>query len=648
MLMPGALTLKADLSRFHLPPILLAAGVFLLALLSPVSSTNSDPRMGLLVSQNILETRSFRLDAYQQEIEGELAGYIDGVLVGLNDHIFYYFPIGTPIFFAPLVWLVNQFGWDMSVRADEAQAQNLFSALVAAAVCLVIYATCRSYLESLPGFLITAVTVLGSSLVSTASTALWNMDLAALFVALCLWLIARFDSGRSPSLRPLLLGSFLFAAYLCRPSAAVFVAVVLGYLLLTDRSAWLKTAVVSAGLLALFLIFSRFEYGQWLPPYYNEAGRFQLERAPVWIALYGNLLSPSRGLLIFSPFLIPVGLGTAAHFGMLKKRPLFWLVPAWLALLLLLLARSTKWWGGYAYGPRLLLEIMPGLALLTVLVWQEVARSGGPKLRAGLAGAYLILGLAGIWINTYQGLFNQYTAWWNGAIAPDVDRRADYLLNWEYPQFLATNDSLCRRNREYAAAVLADDLSGLAMSPYQPGDRLDYLSRERVDIHDLELVARIVAESSALTPLQPDPAASPVRMPIIFLEGPGPAPADVLFLGWSPPESGFRWSFCRYAQIAFLLPEHIDGQNGYLLEVMSGALDALPVRVEINGNNIGEMTFAGGIAPPTVQALRIPGDLLRPGRVNLIAFDIPAARSPGRQDPRVLGMSFVSLRLSDY
>ena len=636
--------LRANLSRLDLPPILLAAAVFLLAFFSPVANTDSDPRMGLLVSQNILENGSLRVDAYRPAIEGQLAGYIDGVLVHLDEHIYYYFPVGTPIFAVPFVWLVNQFGLDMSNRVDERQAQNLFSALVAAILCLVIYATGRSYLDSLPSLIITAVIVLGSSLVSTVSTALWSMDLAALFVALGLWLVARFDSGRSESLHPLLLGTFLFAAYLCRPSTAVFIAAILVYLLVTNRSAWLGTAAVSAALLVLFFLFSRFEYGQWLPPYYNETGRFQLERAPLWIALYGNLLSPSRGLLIFSPFLVPVAVGAAACFGRLRKRPLFWLILAWLVFLLLLLARATKWWGGYAFGPRLLTEIMPGMALLAVLVWREVARSSRPALRAGLAGAFFLLGLAGIWINAYQALFNQYTAWWNGAIAPDVDRRPDYLLNWDYPQFLATNDSLCRRNQEYVTAVLADDRFGLGMSAYHPGDRLDYLSGEQIDIHDLEQAAKSAAEMSAATPLRPDPIASVIRLPVVFLDGPGPA--DALFLGWSPPEGDFRWSFCRYAQIAFRLAPEIDLQRRYLLEVESGALNSQPAGVWLNVSRVGEIAFSGGIAPPTSQSLAIPGELLRPGEINLLAFEIPAARSLGKEDPRVLGLSFVSLRLS--
>jgi hypothetical protein len=638
--------LRATLHRSDLPPILLAAVVFLLAFLAPVSNTQSDPRMGLLVSQNLLENRSLRLDAYRPAIEGDLAGYVDDVLVHLDGHIFYYFPVGTPLFATPLVWLVNLFGWDMSVRAAEGQAQNLFSAVVAAAICLVIYATGRTYLDWLPSLLITAVTVLGSSLVSTISTALWSMDLAALFVAMSLWLIARFDSGRSQRLNPMLLGALLFAAYLCRPSTAVFIAVALVYLYFTNRPAGLRAAAVSAGLLALFFIFSRFEYGQWLPPYYNETGRFQLERAPLWVAIYGNLFSPSRGLLIFSPFIIPVAIGAVASFRTLRKRPLFWLVLAWFVLLLLLLARSTKWWGGYAFGPRLLTEMMPGMALLAFLTWKEVARSGQSRLLAGLAVSFLVLGLASIWINTYQGLFNYYTSWWNGAIAPDVDRRTDYLFNWRYPQFLATNDSLCRRNWEFAAEVMDHDLFGLGMSPYRLGEELTYLSGGRVDIHDLVQAAETAAELSSMTPIQPGEISSSVRMPTVFVEGPGPAPADALFLGWSPPEGGFRWSFCRSAQIAFKLPQEMNPKREYRLEVTSGALGSLPVGVWLNGIMVGEMVFSGGNEPPATQRLKIPVGILWPGKVNIIAFDIPAARSPGKADPRVLGMSFVSFRLS--
>ena len=206
---------------------------------------------------------------------------------------------------------------------------------------------------------------------------------------------------------------------------------------------------------------------------------------------------------------------------------------------------------------------------------------------------------------------------------------------------LRVSKTLCRRNQEYVTAVLADDRFGLGMSAYHPGDRLDYLSGEQIDIHDVEQAAKSAAEMSAATPLRPDPIASVIRLPVVFLDGPGPGSADALFLGWSPPAGDFRWSFCRYAQIAFRLAPEIDLQRRYLLEVESGALNSQPAGVWLNASRVGEIAFSGGIAPPTSQSLAIPGELLRPGEINLLAFEIQAASSLGKEDPRGLGRSFV-------
>jgi hypothetical protein len=83
----------------------------------------------------------------------------------------------------------------------------------------------------------------------------------------------------------------------------------------------------------------------------------------LWSGLTGSLLSPSRGLLVFSPFLILAPLGALAAWR--TRDALGIAMAAGAGALLLLNASYTDWWGAACWGPRRLMEALPFLVLLS-------------------------------------------------------------------------------------------------------------------------------------------------------------------------------------------------------------------------------------------------------------------------------------------
>src|SRR5262249_5490398 len=77
----------------------------------------------------------------------------------------------------------------------------------------------------------------------------------------------------------------------------------------------------------------------------------------------GTLFSPSRGLLVFCPW---VGLALAVlPFAARRLAP--WPLVRWLLWALvpygLLLAKYTVWWGGHCFGPRYWIDVIPLFAI---------------------------------------------------------------------------------------------------------------------------------------------------------------------------------------------------------------------------------------------------------------------------------------------
>ena len=579
--------------------------LFLLVERATVSDAQSDPWPMLLVSQAILEHQTIQLDAYRGRAE---MGFENNYrLIRHNNHDYYYFPLGSSLFSLPFVWVANWRGLDMAHHANNSLVQSYISAWSCILVILILYQIGRCYLRPIPSLVIAAISVLGSAIISTMGTAAWNLNFAVVFVTLGLWLVARADSGQSESIHPHWLGAFLCAAYLSRPSTAAFIAVVLLYVLLKRRAEFFKVALTAVCPLLLFFLFNWSEFGQWLPPYYSLR-RLVVERPDsLGVRLYGLLFSPSRGFFTFSPFFLLVAAGALWLLRPARKHTLFLLALAWFALELAIITRATRWWGGWSYGPRIMAEVIPAFILLTILLWRELS----PRLTAGrryaLVVAYLTFGAVGIYINSVQGLYNLETRHWNSALAPNIDNHPEYLLNWRYPQFMASREALCRRHREFVDDQLAQ--KRIELAPYRPGEVIVHSARA----------------------------------------------GEAYFVGWAEPNAALRWSFCPSSAVLFSLPA-IDTGRSYLLSIDLGSpgddvvnddvVTGDVVSIVLNDVPIGAWTLSGRPAAPATYSLPISGGWLKPGEVNELAFRFADAATTDLQDKDGPRVSFVSLAIN--
>jgi hypothetical protein len=257
-------------------------------------NTDSDPRGTLLVSQAIAQHGSVKLDAYDKTLLDSY-GY---VIHQKGGHSYNYFPLGTAVLSTPFVAIANVFGFEMT--KDEHLIQMAITTLVALFITFTLYKTARLYLRHTESLLLAGLCWFGSSLASTVGTALWSHDFTFLFSSTAIFLVLR---HRQPEtlLAPVLIGLSLFLAYLCRPTLALLAPFLLLYYSLQDKKSAVLAGVTLGLLLLGFMGWSLHEFGQILPDYYLPK---RLEGGDFKTALYGNSLSPARGLLIFSPFLL--------------------------------------------------------------------------------------------------------------------------------------------------------------------------------------------------------------------------------------------------------------------------------------------------------------------------------------------------------
>jgi hypothetical protein len=169
-----------------------------------------------------------------------------------------------------------------------------------------------------------------------------------------------------------------------------------------------------------------------LPRYYDprlwRPGKGFFEHLlPLWFG-------PARGLWSFTPVLFL--LFGAWAIKKVRFHPIHILVWVWLILHTILLLRSQSPWAGWTFGPRFFTELVPGLALVLLMMAQQLP-SFSLRMRTGLATSFVVLSGFGVYIHVFQGLNNIETQAWNDN--PNIDQNwKTRRWDWRHPQFLAS------------------------------------------------------------------------------------------------------------------------------------------------------------------------------------------------------------------
>ena len=154
--------------------------------------------------------------------------------------------------------------------------------------------------------------------------------------------------------------------------------------------------------LGLMLAYNHLRFGSPFATGYGD--QVAAWTTPFLEGLYGLLLSPGRGLLLFCPLVLLAIAASPA----LRRRDAALHDFSWLTLLTLVLlyARWHMWEGGWCWGPRFLVPALPLLAL-TVAAWVDDPPG---RLAAGAGKAVVGLSLL-VALSSHMVNFHDYHQW---------------------------------------------------------------------------------------------------------------------------------------------------------------------------------------------------------------------------------------------
>ena len=408
---------------------------------------NCDSVYSLAVSEKILTDGTVNLTGSvpsDRELPYQLLRHNKPGQSGSPPAVYYGYPLGSSILSLPFVQNaglrrgLSIFHADGQVNfAIEDLLQMKIASTVSALIVVLFYAMCRFTCSPLVSLLIAVGFAFGSPVWSTLSRSLWSHTwMVALLSGAIVLVLARKRIER-PTWRTdlafgTLLGTALFWVLFTRAHGIFSVAAIGLYLLLHHRRLLLVTVSTGSVWTLGFIALSLHLFGTLTPPSVYNAdtidGRGVLNRF-AWL-----MVSPSRGLLIFCPYLLVV-LGMLVAF---RKRLVdaSLLLPAAVAIAshTLLFSCYDGWHMGSSYGPRYFSDLLPWFVLSTAIAVNG-ARNAGVSWQKWLAIVLLVacFGWGGF---VHSRGANSMRAWlWNWrAIAVGQELA---VKDWRHPQFLS-------------------------------------------------------------------------------------------------------------------------------------------------------------------------------------------------------------------
>ncbi len=410
---------------------------FLIYMANGREISSGDPTPTVFVAVNLAKKGTFFLDDIHDYIPYHTMPYF---ISKQREHILSNYPIfpgvmAAPIF-APFVWggMIEKGSGDLVWKYLSKLSGATFTALAG----VFLYLTLKRLIDQKGALILTAAYTLGTALWPIAGQSLWQHGPSVLWWSVCFYAMCRmFETEKAPAIRRWMVLGGLAAGFAVMCRTVNGAAAVIFSLAMLSRFHWRGLwFAIPAGICTLLLLgYNLYFFDSWkggdvvLHSLHWELDRVseQSWSTPLHIGLAGQLISPSRGLLIFSPFLL------FSFWGMWtiwKKEGDLWRLFAYTIpvpiILLLVFSKYVVWWGGNShYGPRYQIETLPFLILYLAAIWPRI------RISQSLTSIFTLLLLYAIFVQ-WIGAFCYPGGWAVEPVPLAFDH--DRFWSWSYNQ----------------------------------------------------------------------------------------------------------------------------------------------------------------------------------------------------------------------
>jgi hypothetical protein len=337
-------------------------------------------------------------------------------LVHRNGHYISVYPPGPALLALPVYALPVVAG--ISATSNWLPyLEKLSATLIAALSVLFLYWALGELVAEKTALIIAIIYAFGTSTFSLSSQALWQHGPGQCLLSLALYFCLR--GIKEDRFIPFAILA-LACSIVIRPTN-VLIALPFGlYVLHKYPHLIIRSALFALPPLMFLCAYNYVYFGSVMSSGYNASTLVSVSSfsMPFFEGLSGLLLSPGRGLFIYSPILIFSIVGIVKSWN--ERLMIFRYLTMALVCDLILYSKYTWWGGGFCYGPRMLAELTPILCLFLYPIFKIVER------RCYLRLFFLALSLVSISFHAL-GAF-----WYDGSWDTTTDLEAFYDRVWSW------------------------------------------------------------------------------------------------------------------------------------------------------------------------------------------------------------------------
>jgi hypothetical protein len=435
---------------------LVFAALLAIFLVSPIHQL-TDSLYSMLLAEHLLTEQSLELDEY-------FAPAVDsrgfpGTRTGdpLPRHVqhggerrgrdrsaplYYIYPHASSILSVPLVAVSRLAGYstvDENGRYDvhgEERIQAFWAAFLMAGAGAIFFLTARLLLPIGPSLLVAGTSALGSQVWSTASRGMWMHTWALLLLTIAAYLLLRAECGRGRH-HLVLLATLLSWCFFVRPTAVLYIPPIALLILLQQRKRFWIFAATGLTWFLLFIAYNERVFGSLIPNYFTRGKNMGPTH---WgDGLSAGLISPSRGLLVFLPWVLMIGYGLIVYRRQLGQRRLVGVSLLAFVAHVLVLGSFRGWHAGECYGARYSTDILPLIVVLAIAALAAALAGGrdhpGGRLRRPLEATILLLLVTVAVLLNGTGAISGASARWNGEPTP-IGKSRERIFDWKRSQWM--------------------------------------------------------------------------------------------------------------------------------------------------------------------------------------------------------------------
>jgi hypothetical protein len=355
------------LRGLHKKPLLLFLAIALVYLAPGRKPENWDALPARYLPLSILREFDLDLDEFPFLYEEVLQYYLQYS----KGHYVSTFPPGPPLLATP-VYLLPVLSGLAPPSPWLPFLEKLSATMIAALSAIFLYLALRRLTAARIALMIVLVYAFGTSTFSVSSQSLWQHGPSQLLLAMTIYWLVR---GLHERWFVPFAGFTLAGAVVCRPTNLLIALPIALYVLHKHRGEFIQFVVFALPPILFLLDYNQRYFGSFFDTGYGKSlsnpFSFWWQNSLIE-GLLSVLVSPARGLLIYSPIFLFSCVGIVLIWKRHKEPLLRYLSLAPLPIIFLF--AKLNWWGGWSYGPRYMADITPFLSLCLYPVYEFADR----------------------------------------------------------------------------------------------------------------------------------------------------------------------------------------------------------------------------------------------------------------------------------